>query len=117
MKMYHLATRPFEGLTKSDGLLYLKSLSLTPGDTSSGTFGPLSGQIVSTVKDACRRAFQSRPQRLAAAMYTCDIQVILLFIVFLKNCHLGALRAKSDLPKGEVGFYVWALSLSGEVVP
>jgi ribosome assembly protein 1 len=43
--------------------------------TTSGTYGPLSGQIVSTVKEACRKAFQARPQRLAAAMYTCDIQV------------------------------------------
>ena len=41
----------------------------------SGAYGPLSGQIVSAVKEGCRRAFQARPQRLVAAMYSCDIQV------------------------------------------
>ncbi|CAG9790922.1 unnamed protein product [Diatraea saccharalis] len=39
------------------------------------TFGPLSGQIVSAVKDGCRKAFQVQPQRLMAAMYSCDIVV------------------------------------------
>ncbi|CAK1581003.1 unnamed protein product [Parnassius mnemosyne] len=39
------------------------------------TFGPLSGQIMSAVKEACRRAFQVQPQRLMAAMYSCDIVV------------------------------------------
>ena len=37
--------------------------------------GPLSGQLMSTMKEACRRAFQKRPQRLMVAMYTCVIQV------------------------------------------
>lgn len=37
--------------------------------------GPLSGQIMSTVKEGCRRAFQAQPQRLMAAMYNCFIQV------------------------------------------
>ena len=40
-----------------------------------GTFGPLSGQIVSAMKEGCKRAFQANPQRLMAAMYTCNIQV------------------------------------------
>ena len=39
------------------------------------THGPLSGQIVSTVKDGCRKSFQAHAQRLMAAMYSCDIQV------------------------------------------
>ncbi len=38
-------------------------------------YGPLSGQVVSAMKEGCRRAFQSRPQRLMAAMYSCEIQV------------------------------------------
>ncbi|TRY61055.1 hypothetical protein TCAL_17199 [Tigriopus californicus] len=46
-----------------------------PEGSTSGLHGPLSGQIVSTVKEGCRRAFQSHPQRLMAAMYSCDIQV------------------------------------------
>lgn len=41
---------------------------------NTGSFGPFSGQIMSTVKEACRRSFQAQPQRLMAAMYTCNIQ-------------------------------------------
>lgn len=37
-------------------------------------FGPMSGQIMSAVKEGCRRAFQLQPMRLMAAMYTCHIQ-------------------------------------------
>lgn len=37
-------------------------------------YGPMSGQIMSSVKDGCRKAFQAQPQRLMAAMYTCSIQ-------------------------------------------
>lgn len=33
------------------------------------------GQIISSVKEGCRKAFQSQPQRLMAAMYNCSIQV------------------------------------------
>ncbi|KAI1301850.1 Ribosome assembly protein 1 [Halotydeus destructor] len=45
-------------------------------DTSAtDTYGPFSGQIMSTVKEACRRAFQAQPHRLKAAMYSCTIQV------------------------------------------
>lgn len=38
-------------------------------------FGPFSGQIISTVREACRKAFQAQPQRLMTAMYSCNIQV------------------------------------------
>ncbi|VVC31802.1 Hypothetical protein CINCED_3A025452 [Cinara cedri] len=41
---------------------------------SSDPYGPMSGQIMSAVKDGCRKAFQAKPQRLMAAMYTCSIQ-------------------------------------------
>ena len=34
----------------------------------------LAGQLISCVKEGCRRAFQSQPQRLMWAMYTCFIQ-------------------------------------------
>lgn len=37
--------------------------------------GPLSGQIVSTIRDGCRKAFDSQPRRLVAAMYKCEIMV------------------------------------------
>ncbi|XP_036171815.1 elongation factor-like GTPase 1 isoform X1 [Myotis myotis] len=36
-------------------------------------YGPLSGQMIATMKEACRYALQVKPQRLMAAMYTCDI--------------------------------------------
>ena len=44
-------------------------------DEQDSMYGPLSGQIVSIVKEGCRRAFQAQPQRLMAAMYSCDITV------------------------------------------
>jgi len=43
--------------------------------TSSQPYGPFSGQLMSAVKEGCRRAFQAQPQRLMAAMYSCSIQV------------------------------------------
>lgn len=39
------------------------------------SYGPMSGQIISTAKDACRKAFQNQPQRLMSPMFSCDIQV------------------------------------------
>ncbi|XP_055970400.1 elongation factor-like GTPase 1 [Sorex fumeus] len=36
-------------------------------------YGPFSGQLIATMKEACRHALQAKPQRLMAAMYTCDI--------------------------------------------
>lgn len=36
-------------------------------------YGPFSGQLIATMKEACRYAFQVKPQRLMAAMYTCEI--------------------------------------------
>ena len=41
---------------------------------SKEAFGPLSGQLISTTKEACRRAFLAQPARLMTAMYTCDIR-------------------------------------------
>ncbi|XP_068597984.1 elongation factor-like GTPase 1 [Brachionichthys hirsutus] len=35
--------------------------------------GQLSGQLMASMKEACRQAFQAQPQRLMAAMYTCEI--------------------------------------------
>lgn len=40
---------------------------------SSDCYGPVSGQLIAAMKDACRHAFQAQPQRLMAAMYTCEI--------------------------------------------
>lgn len=46
-----------------------------PVDTSSHSYGPFSGQIMSVVKEACKKSFQIQPQRLVAPMYTCSIVV------------------------------------------
>ena len=38
-------------------------------------YGPISGQIMSTVKEGCKKAFQAQPQRLCSPMFSCTIQV------------------------------------------
>lgn len=38
-------------------------------------YGPMSGQVISTVKECCRKAFQAQPQRLMSPMFSCDIKV------------------------------------------
>lgn len=61
--------------------LELASITLTEKDDIEDRsllqqhMGSFSGQIMSAVKDGCRRAFQNRQQRLMAAMYKCSIQV------------------------------------------
>ncbi|KAM5293138.1 elongation factor-like GTPase 1 isoform 1-T1 [Ctenodactylus gundi] len=42
-------------------------------DSIPDCYGPFSGQLIATMKEACRYALQVKPQRLMAAMYTCDI--------------------------------------------
>lgn len=37
-------------------------------------YGPMSGQVIATVKEGCKLAFQAQPQRLSMAMYSCLIQ-------------------------------------------
>ncbi|XP_046553975.1 elongation factor-like GTPase 1 isoform X1 [Haliotis rubra] len=37
-------------------------------------FGPFSGQLMSCMRDGCRRSYQAQPQRLSVAMYKCTIQ-------------------------------------------
>ncbi|KAG9352261.1 hypothetical protein JZ751_020674, partial [Albula glossodonta] len=41
--------------------------------TPTDCYGPISGQLIAAMKEACRHAFQAKPQRLMAAMYTCEI--------------------------------------------
>ena len=38
-------------------------------------YGPFSGQLISAMKDGCRKAFTVQPSRLMAAMYSCGIVV------------------------------------------
>lgn len=44
-----------------------------PETASADCYGPVSGQLIAAMKEACRHAFQAQPQRLMAAMYTCEI--------------------------------------------
>ncbi|XP_030580024.1 elongation factor-like GTPase 1 isoform X2 [Archocentrus centrarchus] len=44
-----------------------------PETSSTDCYGPVSGQLIAAMKEACRHAFQAQPQRLMAAMYTCEI--------------------------------------------
>lgn len=87
------------------------TLEKPQGDEVSNTFGPLSGQIMSAVKEGCRRAFQVQPQRLMAAMYSCDIvvdQKVLgkLYAALGRRC--GRVVG-SDLQSGSASFRVQAL--------
>ncbi|KAK2853376.1 hypothetical protein Q5P01_006037 [Channa striata] len=41
--------------------------------SSADCYGPVSGQLIASMKEACRQAFQAQPQRLMAAMYTCEV--------------------------------------------
>ncbi|XP_058012282.1 elongation factor-like GTPase 1 isoform X2 [Ahaetulla prasina] len=52
----------------------LKSLNKRKGEMlNADCYGPFSGQLIATMKEACRYAMQAKPQRLMAAMYTCEI--------------------------------------------
>ena len=53
----------------------LKDWSFLDDIPSTGISGPISGQIISTMKEACRRAFSAQPRRLLMAMYSGTIQV------------------------------------------
>ena len=43
--------------------------------TKGGVYGPFSGQLISAMKDGCRKALLVQPTRLMAAMYSCPILV------------------------------------------
>ncbi|XP_072938182.1 elongation factor-like GTPase 1 [Epargyreus clarus] len=87
------------------------SLDKNEGDDVSNTFGPLSGQIMSAVKEGCRRAFQLQPQRLVAAMYSCDIVVDqkVLGKLYAELGRRGGRVVGSDLQSGSSSFRVRAM--------
>ena len=75
-----------------------------------GGWGPLSGQIVSTVKDCCRKAFLAKPVRLMTAMYACTIAVkaeVLGKMFNVLNRRRGQV-VKEDLIEGSSTFTVTA---------
>lgn len=82
---------------------------LDDSEAESG-WGPLSGQIVSMVKECCREAFLRQPVRLMAAMYTCDIMVkaeVLGKMYSVVNKRRGKV-VKEDLIEGSSTFVVTA---------
>lgn len=44
-------------------------------ESAQRNYGPYSGQIMSIVKEACRKSFQNQPQRLVTPMYSVEIIV------------------------------------------
>ncbi|XP_069481105.1 elongation factor-like GTPase 1 [Ambystoma mexicanum] len=60
--------------SSEDGAKSLEKITKRKGETAlADCYGPFSGQLIATMKEACRYAFQAKPQRLMAAMYTCEI--------------------------------------------
>ncbi|KAG8145090.1 putative Elongation factor Tu GTP-binding domain-containing protein, partial [Naja naja] len=63
-----------ENEPREDERCSLKSLNKRRGEAlNADCYGPFSGQLIATMKEACRYAMQAKPQRLMAAMYTCEI--------------------------------------------
>ena len=60
-----------EGTFESDVLPLLDSTAQKSVDVS---YTALGGQLISAVKEGCRKAFMAQPVRLMAAMYGCKIQ-------------------------------------------
>uniref|UniRef100_A0A0F7ZE56 Elongation factor-like 1 n=1 Tax=Crotalus adamanteus TaxID=8729 RepID=A0A0F7ZE56_CROAD len=70
-----IETEPIsESELQEDERCSLKSLNKRRGEMLNvDCYGPFSGQLIATMKEACRYAMQVKPQRLMAAMYTCEI--------------------------------------------
>jgi len=47
------------------------------------SFGPITGQIISATKEACRQAFLGSSPRLVLAVYSCNIQATCTFRLLL----------------------------------
>uniref|UniRef100_A0A3B5MVV6 Elongation Factor G domain-containing protein n=1 Tax=Xiphophorus couchianus TaxID=32473 RepID=A0A3B5MVV6_9TELE len=74
-------------------------------------YGPVSGQLIAAMKEACRHAFQAQPQRLMAAMYTCEIMAtaevlgksVFFFLFFFFLFSPGFFFVGSSVPYMKVG--------------
>ncbi|XP_037905748.1 elongation factor-like GTPase 1 isoform X2 [Hermetia illucens] len=80
-------------------------------ELNSKVFGPFSGQVMSSVKEGCRKAFQAQPQRLVTPMYTCNIvvnsEVLGKMYAVIARRHGRILS--SDLTQGSDNFAVTAV--------
>ncbi|XP_039990398.1 elongation factor-like GTPase 1 isoform X2 [Xiphias gladius] len=68
-----LAETKVEGSSDTSVQAGLSQTRRRPEAASADCYGPVSGQLIATMKEACRHAFQAQPHRLMAAMYTCEI--------------------------------------------
>ncbi|GAB6018975.1 Elongation factor-like GTPase 1 [Chamberlinius hualienensis] len=78
-----------------------KDRKVIPADNVSSLHGPLSGQIMSLVRELCRKAFQAQPQRLMAAMYSCNIQVTAEVLDLLTSHRLDIKGRENDEEGGD----------------
>jgi ribosome assembly protein 1 len=51
-----------------------KSIPITNTSTQTNPYGPLSGQIISTMRRACRESFNQSNRRLVEAVFECNMQ-------------------------------------------
>ena len=58
---------------------------VSPSDSSVISHGPMSGQLMSAMKEGILKSFNQHPRRLMVAMYSCEIQVI-SFMCDLSSC-------------------------------
>ena len=70
-----------------------ESTSVAFASPVADSFGPLSGQLISAMKDTCPRAFLAQPLRLMMAMYSCQIQSTL--------CRIGSTRRLRFIGRNE----------------
>ena len=63
------------GLTTPSSTSHTGEASLESSNTQSttDTYGPFSGQLISAMKEGCRKAFLAQPARLMVAIYSCNI--------------------------------------------
>lgn len=76
-----------------------------------GTYGPFSGQLISAMKEGCRRAFLAQPARLMTAMYTSNI-LATAEVLGKVNSVLGRRNGRvlsEDMIEGSAIFSVQAL--------
>uniref|UniRef100_A0A7N8Y2R5 Elongation factor-like 1 n=1 Tax=Mastacembelus armatus TaxID=205130 RepID=A0A7N8Y2R5_9TELE len=62
-----------ETCAKVEGTEAVPSQTKRRPEAASADYRPVSGQLIAIMKEACRHAFQAQPQRLMAAMYTCEV--------------------------------------------
>ncbi|XP_037933332.1 elongation factor-like GTPase 1 [Teleopsis dalmanni] len=87
------------------------SVHASDDELNTKSFGPFSGQILTTAKEACKQAFQNQPQRLVSPMYSCNI-VVDAEVLGKMYAVIGRRHGKilsGDLTQGSGNFSVMAI--------